>query len=197
MTEVSDALQEGRDSFPPTLDQKELVDKVFVLEGYRNVKTKFGERHVATVRFDSGGESVEAWLGGVFVNRQLKRLSDNELLPCRLRLTQDDSMDGSPYVLEEVADGVPAQTAGATLPTDAPTPLGTLLTAWVKEVGGMAAVADALQAKTLMAAIANALAYDREGKLVWRLSGLSLQEESELRVALEGKWQPPEEIPYE
>ena len=192
MSEVGDVLKEGRDSFPPTLDQKELVGKVFTLEGYRNVKTKFGERHVATVRFDGGTEAVEAWLGGVLVNRQLKGLSDKELLPCRLRLTQDESMDGSPYVLEEVTSGIePERSADISM-------LISLVRDWVHEIGGMGEVQRVFNAGTLMAPIAMALGYSAEGGLTWRLNSLDDRQKQGLIRALKGEWKPPEEeIPFE
>lgn len=104
MSKVGDALEEGANSFPDTLSQSDVDGKAFMLMGYRMVTTKFGERRVASIQLSGDTESVEAWLGGALVDRQLKKLVDDELLPCLVKLSHNHDMEGDPYVLLEPSD---------------------------------------------------------------------------------------------
>jgi len=194
---LEDAWKEGVGG--DAIKTSELVNRCFTilrvtLKDVEDDKAPGGIRrtYVGMIRFDNETEDVEAWLGGSGVKSQIDAIMQDVRLPMRVKLI----LEGKAYKLVIPSDGAAQHT---------PEPIGlpsltSLLTAWVKEVGGMGAVADALQAKTLMAPIANALAYDGEGKLVWKLTGLSVQDESELRTALAGKWQPAdvaaEDIPF-
>jgi hypothetical protein len=100
MSDIRETLEDAADSFPPTLKQSEVEGLVFMLDAYRRVETKFGSRQVAGIRFGPGETPVEAWLAGALVDRQLKALSDKDLLPCLVKLGRRHDIDGSPYVLE-------------------------------------------------------------------------------------------------
>ena len=95
--------------FPPTLDQRELENKIFCIKGARLVTTKFGKKYVAVVQLKDEQEELEAWLGGVRVTRQLEALQEADVLPAWFKLIRDKSIEGEPYTLEK-PDEVPAVT---------------------------------------------------------------------------------------
>jgi hypothetical protein len=85
--------------FPPTLSQKELEGLTFCIKGIRTVTTKFGVRHVAVIQKQGTEEDIEAWLGGVRVDRQLSALQQAEAFPAWFKLGRDTSIEGEPYIL--------------------------------------------------------------------------------------------------
>ena len=54
----------------------------------------------ATVTIDDD-EKVQCWIGGYIAFRQVRFLIDHEMLPARVKLIRDSSLDGSPYKLLE------------------------------------------------------------------------------------------------
>ncbi len=100
---LSDSLKAGRD-FPPTLSTKELVGKVFTIEEIREVNTEYGQRNIATIRLNGSEETVDAWLNGSILSRQLAELQEDDLLPATVKLTTDPSARDA-YVIEEPGPG--------------------------------------------------------------------------------------------
>ena len=80
-----------------------LLDETFTIESFRMVKTQYGNRCVATVRWPPDAETTEeAWLSGVVLFRQLDSIKDD--LPVTVRLTRDKEPN-SPYVLVKPSEG--------------------------------------------------------------------------------------------
>jgi hypothetical protein len=95
-----DIMAKAATEFPPTLEQKQLLGKTFCINGVRLVTTKFGQRHIAVVRLQDSDEDIECWLGGVRVDRQLSALQQEEAFPVWVKLGQDQTIEGEPYILE-------------------------------------------------------------------------------------------------
>jgi len=98
MSELDDILKDAVDEFPPTLSKGELDGKVFQVTGYRLATTQYGQRHVGLIKLSGAEETVEAWLDGVFLTRQLVKLAEKEAFPCLLKLTKDEEINGSPWM---------------------------------------------------------------------------------------------------
>lgn len=98
MSDIYDDL-EGAAKIGDTLATVELLDKVFTLVDFKSVETEFGERNIATVAIEGDDGEREAWLNGVFVNRQLAFLREREAMPILVTLWRDDKTN-SPYVLK-------------------------------------------------------------------------------------------------
>ena len=97
---VTDSLREGRE-FGPTLSKKELLNKVFTILETRQVTTQFGESFIASITLDGTEETVDAWLSGTVIDRQLMKLIAADQLPVKLKLSTDATVTGEPYVLVE------------------------------------------------------------------------------------------------
>ena len=100
---LKNSLKAGR-QFPPAMSTKELVGRVFTIEEIREVNTEFGQRNIATIRLNGTEETVDAWLNGSILSRQLAELQEDDLLPATVKLTTDPSARDA-YVIEEPGPG--------------------------------------------------------------------------------------------
>ncbi len=80
-----------------TLKTDAIVGKTFTVLDARSVETQYGPSWVATIDLD--GATVEAWLNGAVVDRQLTAIVDAGKLPVTVTMTRDESRYGNPFTL--------------------------------------------------------------------------------------------------
>mgnify|MGYP001174356184 CR=1 FL=1 len=78
-----------------TLKTDVLLNKTFTILDCRAVEGKFGTTWVGTL--DVQGQTVEAWLNGAVVGRQLESIKDQ--LPVTVTLTRNEEKFGNPFEL--------------------------------------------------------------------------------------------------
>lgn len=82
-----------------TLKTDAIVGKQFTILDARSVESQYGTAWVGTIDLD--GTTVDAWLNGAVVDRQLKAIVDAGALPVSVKMTRDESRYGNPFMLEE------------------------------------------------------------------------------------------------
>jgi len=124
MSELGDALEtaEKEAMTGDVIKSAEMVNKSFTIHDAEEVTSKVeregkdGVKRLeenkswkATITIDDG-ERVQCWIGGYIAFKQVRYLIDHEMLPARVRLIRDSSLDGSPYKLQEgeAATGQPS-----------------------------------------------------------------------------------------
>ena len=78
-----------------TIKTDVLLNKTFTILSCREVEGKFGPTWVGTV--DLQGQTLDAWLNGAVVGRQLESIKDQ--LPVTVTLTRNEEKFGNPFEL--------------------------------------------------------------------------------------------------
>ena len=78
-----------------TMKTDVLLNKTFTILSCREVDGKFGPTWVGTV--DLQGQTLDAWLNGAVVGRQLESIKDQ--LPVTVTLTRNEEKFGNPFEL--------------------------------------------------------------------------------------------------
>jgi len=78
-----------------TMKTDVLLNKTFTILSCREVEGKFGPTWVGTV--DLQGQTLDAWLNGAVVGRQLESIKDQ--LPVTVTLTRNEEKFGNPFEL--------------------------------------------------------------------------------------------------